>query len=116
MKSNNHFHLDVVGWVMCYSHCLRNFQKVNFPTKIVIITFALVMLVQNKHNENMLNQVYNQFGNTSELPSFLPDSVSGYKDFLLSLIKFCESVDTLSSDIGGVWMLRVFLIFDETTP
>ena len=39
--------------------------KVNFPTKIVIITFALVMLVQNKHNENMLNQVYNQFGNPS---------------------------------------------------
>ena len=39
--------------------------KVNFPTKIVIITFALAMLVQNKHIENMLNQVFNQFGNAS---------------------------------------------------
>ena len=39
--------------------------KVNFPTKIVIITFALAMLVQNKHIENMLNQVFNQFDNAS---------------------------------------------------
>ena len=33
MKNSNHFHLGIDVGEMCYFRCLRNFQKVNSPTK-----------------------------------------------------------------------------------